>query len=525
MTYDVLDALASRYEKPRAHIDSVAWARETLRVHLWSRQRQILRMLDICPKLAVRSAHDQGKSFIAAVATARFLSRYPLGTARVVSTAPSVDQVKAVLWNEINQLHERAVDDEGQKLLPGRVTQTEWWIGNYQAGVGRKPADYAPGTFQGLHAQHILIIVDEAGAIPNELWTGIDTLSTNEGAKILAIGNPDDPQSHFKSICEGAPENGWATIKISAWDSPNFTGEPVPQVLKEALLSTTWVEDKRIAWGEDDPRWQSKVEAEFPIESGMTIARLADVQTAQLGEELVRKMWPVAVQLGVDVAASDEGDETVVRERRGNKITRRWSVQSGEPEAITELVVQAARESGATLIHLDATGVGFGFIGDLRKQLPGVSIQPFVAAASAEDTKQFVNRRAEAHWYLRDSLRRREIDLSQLDDPGDKAVTEMLAVRYKIQKGKVLVEPKTDIRKRLGRSPDDADALILALLPPSGTGMPAPATARAPQSIRHSASVPQTVPVNTTPRAVPEQIIYPGQSVPLRRIRSIRARV
>jgi hypothetical protein len=157
--------------------------------------------------------------------------------------------------------------------------------------------------------------------------------------------------------------------------------------------------------------------------------------------------------------------------------------------------------------------------------MPGVAVQGFVAAASAEDTKQFVNRRAEAHWHLRDTLRRRELDLSQLEDADDKAATELLTVRYKIQKGKVLVEPKDDIRKRLGRSPDDADALLLAVLPPTGTGMPAPATAHAPSTVRKRAPVPQEMPMNTTPRAVPERIVYPGQGVPLRRIRSIRARV
>jgi hypothetical protein len=111
-----------------------------------------------------------------------------------------------------------------------------------------------------------------------------------------------------------------------------------------------------------------------------------------------------------------------------------------------------------------------------------------------------------------------------MEDSNDKAQTELLTVRYRIVKGKVLVEPKDDIRKRLGRSPDDADAIILALLPPSGTGMPAPATARAPQSIRRRTPLAQEVPVSSTPRAVPERIIQPGQGVPLRRIRSIRAR-
>jgi hypothetical protein len=189
----ILNALAKRFEKPLVERDPVAWAKKAMNIDLWSKQREILRLLEVCPKVAVPSCHDAGKSFIAALATARWLAKYPPGTARVVTTAPSVTQVRTILWNEINAMHERAAG-----ALPGRVNQTEWWIGSWNAGIGRKPSDYAPETFQGLHAEHILIIIDEAGGIPPDLWTGVDTLATNQGATILAIGNPDDPQAHFK---------------------------------------------------------------------------------------------------------------------------------------------------------------------------------------------------------------------------------------------------------------------------------------------------------------------------------------
>jgi hypothetical protein len=319
---DLLDptlaALARRFEKPLIESDPVSWAKRALDIDLWSKQREILRLLEFVPKLAVPSCHDAGKSFIASLAAARFLAKYPPGTARVVSTAPTSSQVRSILWNEINALHTRSQDSD--MPLPGRVTQTEWWIGNYQAGLGRKPSDYAPGTFSGLHAEHILIIIDEAGAIPNELWTGVDTLATNAGAVILAIGNPDDPQAEFKNVCENAPDNGWTMVRIPAWETPNLSGEPVTPKLQNVLLSKEWVEDKRTRWGEDDPRWSSKIAAEFPLESGMTVVRLADVQAAQRGEELMTGgvRWAASVQLGVDIAASADGDETTIYERRGN---------------------------------------------------------------------------------------------------------------------------------------------------------------------------------------------------------------
>lgn len=530
MNNDVLDRLATRWEKPQVEPDPVVWAKRTLNIDLWSKQREILRLLEVVPKLAVPSCHDAGKSFIASLATARWLAKWPPGTARVVTTAPTNTQVRAILWNEINALHARS---EGR--LPGRVNQTEWWIGAWQAGLGRKPSDYAPETFQGLHAEHILIILDEAGAIPNELWTGVDTLATNAGATILAIGNPDDPQAEFKDVCQGAPENGWAVVRIPAWETPNLSGEPVTPKLRNVLLTKEWVEDKRTKWGEDDPRWSSKVAAEFPEESGMTVVRLADVQLAQRGEDLATgTRWPAQIQLGVDIAASDEGDRTIVRERRGNVIGRRWSVQSSEPEDISDLIVEAIDESGATLVHVDATGVGFGFLGDIRRRRPGIAVLPFVAAAQARDRVQFENRRAEAHWTLRERLRRRELDLSMMDDPDDaNTVGEMLIVRYKIKKGKIIVEAKDELRRRLGKSPDDSDAVILCVEPPEGHGVPATATVRAAtaqrardQAAQQQAARPdESTLVATTPRPVPERIIPPGTGARLVRVRSLRATV
>jgi hypothetical protein len=531
---DLLDptlaALARRFEKPLIESDPVSWAKRALDIDLWSKQREILRLLEFVPKLAVPSCHDAGKSFIASLAAARFLAKYPPGTARVVSTAPTSSQVRSILWNEINALHTRSQDSD--MPLPGRVTQTEWWIGNYQAGLGRKPSDYAPGTFSGLHAEHILIIIDEAGAIPNELWTGVDTLATNAGAVILAIGNPDDPQAEFKNVCENAPDNGWTMVRIPAWETPNLSGEPVTPKLQNVLLSKEWVEDKRSRWGEDDPRWSSKIAAEFPLESGMTVVRLADVQAAQRGEELMTGgvRWAASVQLGVDIAASADGDETTIYERRGAMVTRRWSVQSGEPEDVTDLILQAARESGATLIHVDATGVGFGFLSEVRRSLPGVAVMPFVAAAQAKDRVQFENRRAEAHWTIRERLRRRELDLSQMDK-ADETLGQLLSVRYRIKKGKIIVESKDDIRKRLGRSPDDSDALLLAILPPEGSGVPATATVRAATSQRardaaaeRQAANPNAAPVvSNVPRAVPERIVPASRGARLGRVRTLRA--
>ena len=194
------ESLIKRFEKPAVEEDPVAWVKRALKTDTYSKQREILRLIEVVPKLAVPSCHSAGKSKTAALAAARFLAKYPAGTARVITTAPTMTQVRAVLWNEINQLHANALDENSSKILPGRVNQTEWWIGGYMAGLGRKPADYDPAAFSGLHAEHMLVIIDEAGGVPNDVWIAVDTLATNKGSVILAIGNPDDPLANFKNV-------------------------------------------------------------------------------------------------------------------------------------------------------------------------------------------------------------------------------------------------------------------------------------------------------------------------------------
>jgi hypothetical protein len=478
MTDPHLEGLLRRFAKPTVETDPVRWVKDELNTDTYSKQREILRLVEIVPRIAVPSCHSAGKSKTAALAAVRWLAKHAPGTARIVTTAPTMTQVRAILWNEINQLHAMSLDDSGKQILPGRVNQTEWWIGGYMAGIGRKPADYDPAAFSGLHAEYLLVIIDEAGGVPNDVWTSVETLATNEGAVILAIGNPDDPLTQFRNTVEEAPENGWTVVKIPAWETPNLSGEPVAPIFKKVLITPDWVDRRRQDWGEDSGLWAAKIAAEFPDETNMNVFRVADMTAALNYDEPQGKDADRTVQLGIDIAASETGDQTVVRERRGNKLGRRWAIRTEEPEAISDLIVGAAMESGATLLHVDATGVGFGFLADLRRQLPNATVKPFIAAARAVDPKQYENRRAEAHWLVREKMRHRTLDFSTMENK-DATVAEMMGIRYRLKKGRILVEPKEDIRERSGGSPDDSDALLLAIISPEGN-VSGPATIKSP---------------------------------------------
>jgi hypothetical protein len=235
--------------------DPVGFVREVLGESLWSKQREIAEAVRDHRHVAVRSAHDTGKTFVASRLAAWWLSVHAPGEAFVVTTAPTFAQVRAILWREINRAHRKG-------RLPGRVNQTEWWIDREIVAYGRKPADYDEASFQGIHARYVLVILDEACGVPEPLWTAAETIATTDGCRVLAIGNPDTPLSHFKRVCE--PGSGWQVIHVDGLRSPNFTDEEVPAELGELLLSPTWVAERRAEWGEDSALWASKVRGEFP---------------------------------------------------------------------------------------------------------------------------------------------------------------------------------------------------------------------------------------------------------------------
>jgi hypothetical protein len=449
---------ASLAERTARYADQpVKWVQERLRQTVWSKQREILHAVRDHRRTAVRSGHGVGKSWTAALVVCWWLDTHPPGTAFVVSTAPTFSQVRAILWRYIRK-HHKAGD------LAGRVNQTEWLMDDELVGYGRKPADHDESGFQGIHARYVLVVLDEACGIPEQLWVAADALATGPDCRILAIGNPDNPASHFRKVC--APGSSWHQISISAFDSPNLTGEDIPEEMAVSLVGREWVEEKAKEWGEDNPIYRSKVLGEFSADAPNQVVRASDVANCRMPVEGAPKAHLLEpVELGVDVGGG--GDETVIRERRGRLAGREWRAHTDRPEKIAPLVLQAIRETGATAVKIDSIGVGFGVIGELRNaasrgehtaHIHGVNV-----ASAASRSDKFVNLRAEMWWELGRGLSAEQgWDLAKMDN-ADTTIAQLLEPRWEVDpKGRIKVEPKEEIIKRLGRSPDNADALLLA---------------------------------------------------------------
>jgi hypothetical protein len=443
--------------------DPIRWTEQRLGEFAWSKQREIMTSVLGERRTAVQSCHGIGKSHIASRIVAWWLDVHEPGEAFVVTSAPTYAQVRAILWRYIRQVHRKA-------NLQGKVNQTEWSLDGELVAFGRKPADHDEAAFQGIHARRVLVVLDEACGIPEQLWIAADSLTTNAGCRLFAIGNPDNPASHFRKVCQ--PGSGWAVTTVSAFDSPNLTGEQVPADLGELLISRTWVEEKAAEWGVDNPIYISKVLGQWPPDDPNSVVRASDVALCRVGSDMVPtpdELLPV--ELGVDVGGG--GDETVIRERRGPVAGREWRHHSDRSEEIAPLILHAIRETAATAVKVDRIGVGAGLIGELRNMhSDGLHTARVVAvnvAERAHDEVRFANLRAQIWWEIgRGNSERRLWDLSTMDN-ADTTCAQLLAPRWTTDtKGRILIEPKDEVIKRLGRSPDNADALLLAYYKPRG---------------------------------------------------------
>lgn len=442
--------------------DPVLWVHERLQGEVWSMQAEIMRSVRDHPETAVHTCHTVGKSHSAALIACWWIDSHPIGEAFVITTAPTGAQVKAILWRYIGRMHD-------QHDLPGRTNLTEWYIGSELVALGRKPSEYSPDAFLGIHSTYMLVIIDEACGVVDTLWDAASTLTSNELSRTLAIGNPDNPVSRFQRVCQ--PGSGWNVIQIGAENTPAWTGESVSDHLRQNLISQRWADQKAIEWGVDSPLYQSKVLGKFPVDAedgvipvsfASSCRYLADDPSLS-GEE---------AHAGIDVGESS--DRTIIYERRGMRAGRVHSIRhTGDAMTTVGDLVRVINEWSLSSVTVDVIGIGWGVYSRLRElsafdnpndtsTTHAAHVRRFSASEQSTDPARFINRRAELWWNIgREFSRTRAWDLSTCTDD---VIAELTTPKYRIEgsRSRIQIESKDDIRQRLGRSPDLADALLMA---------------------------------------------------------------
>jgi len=232
--------------------DPVRFSRGLLRLDLWAIQAEILQSVATRRPTAIKACHASGKTFVAAAAVLWWLTRYPDGI--VVTTAPTWVQVEKVLWGEIH----RAAANSRIAFPPLNKTELKNGPDNYALGLSTNEGV----RFQGFHGR-VLIVIDEAPGVMPEIWEAIEGIRAGGDVRVLALGNPLIASGPFYDAFTGN-RDGWATFTISAFDTPNFAGVSLEQILampdadldvvsRPYLTTRRWVREKFAEWGRGHP--------------------------------------------------------------------------------------------------------------------------------------------------------------------------------------------------------------------------------------------------------------------------------
>lgn len=441
--------------------DPVSWCKEKVGIHLWSKQREVARSVMNNSLTAVKSCHGAGKSFLASLLTAWWVDTHPVEDTIVVTTAPSSRQVQAIIWKEVQKIHRRG-------KLAGEVQRSaRWIIDDLEVAFGRKPQDYdVEKSFQGIHNKYVLVILDEACGINEGLWIAALALATGNYCRILAIGNPDDPTSHFQKVCREGTE--WNVIKISAFETPNFTEEKadMPQDALDKLVDQKWVNNMRKAVGEGSSIWKAKVLGEFPDDDDSATIPVGWIHRAQerWDDWMDRQGGQVRGRcvVGVDVARFG-GDRTAFAMKVGDVVTEVVKLPKLDTVDCARKVEELMPEGSTAVIDTNGNGVGvYDILNKHGKSVQGVN--PGVRLTGEKDKTgqvEYYNNRTKMFWKLREMLDpHSEATLCLPRDPDIER--DLSAPTWKNIGGKRVIESKDDVRKRLGRSPDVGDAIMLA---------------------------------------------------------------
>lgn len=479
--------------------DPVGFIQDVLRAGTWSGQERIAESVRDNPRTAAPATHSPGKSFTSSCLVLWWGSVWPLGTARAITTAPKMRQVKTILWPVIRRLHSKA-------RLPGEVQTAQWKVGEDQVAFGFSAADYDEDAVQGIHDPHVLFIVDEAGGIGHTLGRSYAAVRSNPHARELLIGNPptDEEGTWFEEQCEKSGELV-NVVRIPASETPNFTGELTPRCttcppgapahrVAAHLTTPAWVEEAISEFGEDSAFVIARVHAEFPTAIGQKVMPYSWVEAAaEKEQEPAPGQW---VRLGADIAA-EGGDEFVIALAVGYSVRivhRSSGAANADPVNLAGRITAEVREAcelrerlgddREVHVKIDASGMGWGVAGLVKRQVEEAELPARVLAVRGEDKPvdetQFRNARSELWWNTR-RLIKPETDPKtgavkaagriKLVDAPTRLLAQLSAPKYAPDAaGRIVVEKKEETKKRTGGSPDLADAVNLALYEPAGGG-------------------------------------------------------
>lgn len=457
--------------------DPLWFCSDVLGTQLWPIQSRIVTKVAKFDHVCIPSCHASGKDFTSARVALWFLFSHRPSI--VITTGPTDRQVREILWREIHGAYSRSRYPLGGRLLTQKLELDKEWF-----ALGFTASDTDATAGQGFHSNHILIIIDESAGVTRDTRDAIQgNLSAGYTTKLLEIGNPTDPTSTFATECA---RSGTHTFAIDAFDTPNFTAFGIkPRDIENEdwqrkidgrelpapyLISPSWVRAQVDRLGWDDPFVVARVRGRFPGAGPDSLLTQAWIDQAK--EATYRPAANEPIVLVCDVARFGD-DETIIGYRKGKRYRTLERYRGNDTQDTAGRLLNYHRKMKTTQIRVDDDGVGGGVTDRLREELEKTGeydiVYPMRGGASPMDEDpidgpRFLNARAEWHWHMKIQFKAGDIDI----DPEDAELHAQLG-QLKIKRwdgaGRIVMEAKADFKKRVGRSPDDADCLLYALAP------------------------------------------------------------
>lgn len=478
------------------------FVREALGVNLDREQQEILSSVQFNPRTSVASGTARGKDFVAACAAVSFLYLTPrwnrnrelIENTKVALTAPTDRQVKNIMMPEVSRLYNRA--KKRGIILPGRLNaydirtdSEEWFL------TGFKADEHNHEAWSGFHAVHTMFIVTEASGI------GDDTFSAIEGnlqgdSRILLVFNPNSSVGYAARSQRG---DRWTKFRLNSLTAPNVMQR---KLIIPGQVDYDWVVDKVNEWctpiSKDDRteelddfefegKWyrpedlfRRKVLGKFPKVADDVLIPMQWIEAAQERWVLSQGKEHVSDELrflGVDVAGMGR-DSTCFCERKGKWVgeiqTRNSGGQADHMKVAGEITAMRRRHP-KMIVSIDTIGEGAGVFSRCLETDDGKYI---ISCKYSEGAKRydrdltdvtgqykFINMRAYLFWCVRDWLNPKN-ETGAMLPPDSQLAEEASEIRWSFRSdGKIIIEPKEDIKKRLGRSPDRFDALANTFYP------------------------------------------------------------
>jgi len=353
------------------------------------------------------------------------------------------------LWAELSKWQQRS------EILKYAFTWTksliyandhpETWFLSARSFAQNADPEAIGRTLSGLHSRFPFILLDEIGDMPRPVGRAAEQIFTGEpeDGLIAAAGNPTAVDGLLYDIVQRL-RSGWHTITITA--DPD-DAERTPRVSVEHARRQIDL------YGRDNPWVMATILGQFPPGGFQNLLSLDDVERAMKRFYRPEDYRHAPKIIGVDVAR--EGDDQSV-------IFRRQGLQTWEPKSFRNLksrqlcghVAQGEDNWEADGVIVDGTG---GYGASLIDALEDLNRHPWDCQfAGKPDNPKYYNKRAEIWYEMAEWVQ----DGGALPDVPE-LLEELTQTKYSFKGDRIIIEPKDELKKRIGRSPDTADALAV----------------------------------------------------------------